>query len=155
MAQVACNINLGLSINTATMSQIISNLNVDNVNPPFSNPLLIAPETFSFAFQGNAVTCIFNNAASGFGETVLPTWASISQGILNICGSVGGSENIVGLTGLVLVVENAQIGFGTCGIQAETVAVELGHPNDPSTLVTGVVAANGTVLSVTKHSINN
>ncbi|KAJ7763315.1 hypothetical protein B0H16DRAFT_1527466, partial [Mycena metata] len=155
MAQVTCDISLGLSINTATMSTIISNINIDNINPPLGNPLLIAPETFTFVFQpgGNAATCIFNFATGATGEVLLGTWASTTQAILGICGSVGGSEDIFGLNGLELLVQNAQIGFGQCGVTAETLVAQLGHPNEPSTLVTGAAAANGTVLSVTKHSI--
>ncbi|KAJ7748615.1 hypothetical protein B0H16DRAFT_1725432 [Mycena metata] len=131
-------------------------LYIDNINPPLGNPFLLAPDTFTAVFQpgGNAVSCVFNNNA-GTGEIVLSTWSALSQGILNICGSVGGSQNVVGLTGLLLSVQNAQVGFGQCGVQAEAVLAELGHPNDPSTLVVGTIATNGTILSVNKHSINN
>ncbi|KAJ6491943.1 hypothetical protein C8R45DRAFT_990004, partial [Mycena sanguinolenta] len=155
MAQISCDISLGLSINTATMSTIIANIRTDNINPPLANPLPILPDTFEFLVQpgGNAVTCAFNNFATGTADIVLATWASTTQAILGICGSVGGSEQILGTTGLEISVQNAQLGFGLCGEQAETIVAELGHPNDPSMLVTGTVAANGTVLSVKKHSI--
>jgi hypothetical protein len=138
------------------MSTIIANIRTNNENPPLANPLPIPPDTFWLTFQpgGNAVTCVFNNFVTGTTDIALATWASTTQAILGICGSVGGSEQILGNPVLELLVQNAQLGFGLCGESAETIVAELGHPNDPSMLVTGAVAANGTVLSVKKYFIN-
>ncbi|KAJ7438673.1 hypothetical protein B0H11DRAFT_1935112 [Mycena galericulata] len=154
MAQIACEIDLGLSINTGLMSTIASDIASDNINPPFTNPLVIPPEFFWFAFNGNAVSCVFNNFASGTTDLALASWSSTTRSILGICGSVGGETDIFGTTGLELLVQNAQLGFGQCGETAETIAADLGNLDDPSILVTGTVAANGTVLTVQKHFVN-
>jgi hypothetical protein len=153
MAQIACEIDLGIAITTGTMSSVASDIAIDNLNPPLANPLFIPPDFFWFAFKGNAVTCVFNNFASGT-DLALASWASTTQAILGICGSVGGETQIPGTGGLELLVQNAQLGFGQCGESAETVVADLGNLDDPSMLVIGTVAANGTVLTVQKHFIN-
>lgn len=99
-----CQTEAALNLNDVT--NLINDLNSNNINPPESDPGFVSLTAFSnFAVQqGTAKICCENQFLFENTHFKLSDMAFAAQVVENSCGSGGGFTNIQGDSGLQLVV---------------------------------------------------